>query len=378
MLYVGLDIHSKHIAICVINQGGRIVRRDVVRRVDQMMAVLQQLPDRFEVCYEASCGYGCFHEWFTPLASRVVVAHPGRLALIFRSPRKNDRNDAENLAKLLLVGIVPAVHVPTAEVRAWRETITFRRRLVEKQTRVKNGLRALLRTVRVAPPNEIRLWSRKGLGWLRGLAFCQPLQAFKRDLLMEELAALAAQIGRVERELNRISKDNASVWQLRSIPGVGARTAEAVVAFLDDPHRFPNSKAVGSYFGLVPTQDQSGSTNRLGHITREGSATVRQLLTEAVWQAARRSPTVRAYLERVRRNDPERRKIAVVATAHYLVRTMWAMLKHGTLWRERIDQGPAAGLPWDPEAGSQARSAVPAAPLPGQTRRSRKARVEGT
>ena len=50
--------------------------------------------------------------------------------------------------------------------------------------------------------------------------------------------------------------------------------------------------------------------------------------------AARRSPTVKAFLERVQRGDPERKKKAVVATAHYLVRVMWAMLKHGTLWRE--------------------------------------------
>jgi transposase len=123
---------------------------------------------------------------------------------------------------------------------------------------------------------------------------------------------------------------------LRSIPGVGPRTAEAVAAFIDDPHRFPDSKRIGAYFGLVPSQDQSGSTNRLGHITRQGSATVRQLLTEAVWQAARRSPTVRAYLERVQRGEADRRKIAIVATAHYLVRVMWSMMKHGTLWQENV------------------------------------------
>ena len=100
------------------------------------------------------------------------------------------------------------------------------------------------------------------------------------------------------------------------------------------PHRFPDSKRVGAYFGLVPSQDQSGSTNRLGHITREGSATVRQMLTEAVWQAVRRSPTMRAYLERVQRGEADRRKIATVATAHYLVRVMWSMMKHGRLWKE--------------------------------------------
>jgi transposase len=50
---------------------------------------------------------------------------------------------------------------------------------------------------------------------------------------------------------------------------------------MDDPHRFEDAKAVGRYFGLVPSQDQSAERNRLGHITREGPAVVRQLVAEA-------------------------------------------------------------------------------------------------
>ena len=168
------------------------------------------------------------------------------------------------------------------------------------------------------------------------LAFDNFMHALKRDLLAEEIIRLSDQLRRVEKELERYSADSVAVRILRSIPGVGPRTAEAVAAFIDDPHRFADSKRVGAYFGLVPSQDQSGSTNRLGHITREGSATVRQMLTEAVWQAVRRSPTVRAYLERVQRGEPDRRKIAIVATAHYLVRVMWSMMKHGTLWQETV------------------------------------------
>jgi hypothetical protein len=65
---------------------------------------------------------------------------------------------------------------------------------------------------------------------------------------------------------------------------------------------------------------------------------VRQLLAEAAWQARRRSPRVWAFFERVRRGDPQRKKIALVATAHYLVRVMWSMLKHGTTWEENPAQ----------------------------------------
>jgi transposase len=148
--------------------------------------------------------------------------------------------------------------------------------------------------------------------------------------------------------LNHQAGHSPSVARLRTIPGVGVRTAEAVAAFIDDPRRFANAKAVGRYFGLVPSQDQSGEKDRLGPITREGAPVVCQLVAEATWQALRRSPTVRAYFERVRRSDPQRKKIAPVATAYYLVRVMWAMLKRGTAWQE------------DPAPANEPRTVVPA------------------
>ena len=334
MFHVGLDIHSKHISLCALNETGQLIHRSRVRSIDQMMHVLEGLPDRFEVCYEASCGYGHYHDLLRPVAARVLVAHPGQLRLIYRSKNKNDRNDAERLAKLLYLGEVPTVHVPSLDVRTWRELITCRSQIIAKRTRAKNSLRALLRGAGVTPPRNPGLWTKKGMAWLRQLDLPTPSQQLRRDLLMEEIESLTRQIRRIEHQLNHLAQRSPAVFRLRTIPGVGVRTAEAVVAFVDDPDRFRNAKAVGRYFGLVPRQDQSGDKNRLGHITREGAPVVRRLLAEAAWQAIRRSPTVRAYFERTQRGDPQRKKIALVATAHYLVRVMWSMLKRGTVWQE--------------------------------------------
>jgi transposase len=123
------------------------------------------------------------------------------------------------------------------------------------------------------------------LKWLRQLELPTFWQQLRRDLLLEEIETLAKRVRRIEQELNRQARRTSAVEQLRTIPGVGPRTAEAVAAFVDDPQRFPNAKAVGSYFGPVPSRDQSGDRNRLGHITREGAPVVRQLVAEAAWQA---------------------------------------------------------------------------------------------
>jgi transposase len=334
MLHVGLDIHTKHISICVLNETGQCIHRSRVRSIDQMVTVLEGLQDRFEVCYEASCGYGHYHDLLSPLATRVLVAHPGQLRLIYRSNNKHDRNDAERLAKLLYLGEVPTVHVPSLNVRTWRELITCRSQVIAKRTRAKNSVRALLRGAGTSPPAHPALWTKAGMAWLRKLELPTASLLLRRDLLVEEIDSLTRQVRRIEQQLNRLAQQSPAVLRLRSIPGVGVRTAEAVAAFVDNPDRFRHAKAVGRYFGLVPRQDQSGDKNRLGHITREGAPVVRRLLAEAAWQALRRSPTVRAYFQRAQRDDPQRKKIALVATAHYLVRVMWSMLKRGTFWQE--------------------------------------------
>ena len=298
MFYVGLDIHDNSIVICVLGEIGHVVRRAQVRTIDEMMRMIEARPDRFEVCYEASCGYGHYHDLLRPVAARVLVAHPGQLRLIFRSKNKNDRNDAERLASLLCLGETPTVYVPSPEVRAWRELINCRSQVTAKRTRAKNSVRALLRSAGVVPLKQPGLWAKRGLAWLRQVPLPTASQQSRRDLLLEEIETLIRQIQRIEQQLNHQAHCSPAVTCLRTIPGVGVRTAEAAAAFIDDPHRSPHSKSVGWYFGLVPSQDQSGEKYRLGHITREEEPVVLQLVAEASWQAIRRSPTVRAFFER--------------------------------------------------------------------------------
>jgi len=343
MWSVGLDVHQAWSCMCILDEHGKVVNRmTVAGRWPKLVAELEKLNHPMAVCFEASCGYGHLYEQLSRLAQRVVVAHPGQLRLIFRSKRKNDRVDAEKLAKLLYLDEVPVVHVPDVNVRDWRSLIQFRNRLIARRTRTKNALRALLRGHGIATPARQGLWTGKGQAWLAGLELPTPQAALQRDLLLDELTEVSARIKRVEQELNKMARQHPGVRLLRTIPGVGPRTAEAVVAWIDDPRRFARNKQIGTYFGLVPCQDQSAQANRLGHITREGPSIVRKLLTEASWQGIRHSPEIRAYFERVQGGDPDRKKIALVATAHHLLRAMLAMLRNNQPWRGSVQNQKVA------------------------------------
>jgi len=236
------------------------------------------------------------------------------------------------LALLMYLDQMPAVHVPRIDVREWRRLIEYRRSLVAKRTRCKNQLRTWARRHGLTSPRN--LWSKAGLAWLTDQVVDSDAAMLERDLLLDELATLDGQLKRVTDRLDQRGKQHPGVMLLQTIPGVGPRTAEAVVAYIDDPRRFSHSKKVGAYFGFTPILDASAATHRLGHISREGPASVRQLLTEVAWQAKRKSPTVQAYFDRITGGKTERNKIAIVATAHYLLRCMYAMLRNGETWRE--------------------------------------------
>lgn len=337
MLTIGLDTHLRTSTLCILDEHGRRIKTPTIRGPwTKTVEFLGTLGDRFRIVFEASCGYGPLHDAIASLAhaSRVVVAHPGRLRLIFRCKRKNDRVDAQKLAKLLYLDEVPEAHVPSIDGRAWRELIEFRRRSIDRRTMTKNGLRALLRAHGVVVPREVRhLWTRRGRVWLEAVELPTAAARLRRELLLGELDHAESVVAKVTAELDRIAEAHQGVKLLRSIPGVGPRTAEAFCAYVDDPHRFDRVNAAGAYFGLVPSQDATGAVNRLGHITKQGPATVRKLLVEAGWQVIRKDPAMRAFFDRVAAGKKERRKIALVAVAHKLARSMLAMLRSGEVWR---------------------------------------------
>lgn len=335
MLTVGLDVHQALTVACVLDEHGKEIETRTIRGGwESTVAWLAGLRERAQVCFEASIGYGPLHDGLSRIAERVVVAHPGQVRLIFRSKQKHDRADAKKLASLLFLDQVPPVHVPGVDVRGWRALIEHRRRLIDRRTKAKNGLRAAMRAAGLRPPRRGHwLWTRAGLAWAAAVELPSEPEACRRDVMLAELDHFERLIELVTDRLDRLARRHPGVTLLMTIPGVGPRTAEAIVAYIDDPRRFGRVRAIGGYFGLVPRQDQSAGRNHLGRITKSGPATARKLLVEAAWSAARWCEQARAFCARVMRGDPDRKKIAMVALAHKLLRMMLAMLRSGEACR---------------------------------------------
>ena len=301
--------------------------------------VLRQKPDRvvIEVCPLA----GWVSDVVREQRMELQVAGTNEQRSRWRNvKRKSDRRDALKLAQKSALTELKLVHVPENGVRQWRALINYRQQLVKRRTRIKNHLRSLLL-------RENRSWIRGKGGWTiaaveklaaQSLALSEAGAAeLWRGILAVELEALRTtenQLGEVERRLNQIGKADRRVQLLQTAAGVGPRLSEALVAQFDDPGRLGNSKEVGPYLGLVPKRWQSGETEVLGHITRQGSSTVRALLVEASWVGLRYNPWMREVYHRVKRGSKTRRKIAIVAVARRLAVRCWAMLRDDAPWRE--------------------------------------------
>jgi transposase len=167
------------------------------------------------------------------------------------------------------------------------------------------------------------------------------LWLFQVHCELQQLERVEGQIEGVEEKLKERANADGRVEQLRTAPYVGPRLGEAVVAILDDPHRFKSGRQVSCYAGLTPRRWQSGESDRQGHISHAGNGLLRQLLVEIAWLGVRGHTWMTEVYEQVRRGSDKRKKIAIVAVARRLLVKLWAMLRDGTPWK---DPDPAKAM----------------------------------
>jgi transposase len=259
---------------------------------------------------------------------------------------KSDRKDADKTLGMEVMNRHSYVHMPAAAVRQWRELISYRDDLVSRVTACKNRLRSIFDRQGQRWPAGSAGWTSAALEQLRSIA--RPLdecdgENLWRGMLYEELLSLShaqARLASVSGKLDQMAEGSPRVRRLKTAPGVGNRTAEIVVAMLDDAKRFHNVGQVGAYTGLTPRLCQSGAMDRQLGISHAGSKLLRKMLVQASWAGQQTNPWMKEVFERVAAGKKERKKKAIVAVARKLFVRFWAMDRDQKDWN-----GPAAVTP---------------------------------
>ena len=329
MIYIGMDVHPQSTTFCLFDPATEKRRqyRTVTRptTAEAIREVLAPLERQCQVAFEVGTQAQWIAQIVRPLAGEVQVANASRMPWLFRDGRKNDKLDARKLATLLYLKQLPQVHLPPADVSAWRALINHRRTLVKRRTILKNQIRSIVRAFGYRCPHK-SCWTRIGKVWLLSLTF-DDARKWMIQWLLEELRLADERIADLERTLEAIAETQSNVALLRTIPGIGPRTAEAIVAFTDCIERFPDRKRFASYFGMTPTEDSSGLIRRHGHISKRGPSVVRWLVGEAAHRVIARCPALRAFFDRILRGKKDRYKTAVVATGRKVLSVCYGMMR---------------------------------------------------
>ncbi len=251
--------------------------------------------------------------------------------------RKTDRDDALKLARMAAMGELKGVHTPSLQHREFRSLVKYRKTLDGRINKTKNAIRAWFVNHGIEIATGEKAWhtGREHINSFRKpLADCGPDELWKGELDIELtiLDSLSQQITGVVKKLEAIGKNDERIKRVQTIPGVGPRTAEILVACLDDPHRFENGRQVSAYFGLVPRQYQSGETDRNGRITKRGNPLARTILVECAWASLRYNPWAKGVYERICGKQKTRKKKAAIALARKIAVIAWAMLRDEKDW----------------------------------------------
>ena len=343
--YIGFDIDCKKTVVCVVQKDKKDLYATIGPDIESMKKYLvgqkKGFSGKTHLVFEISGQAGFLYDSLINSVDHLTVANPSKMTWIFMTTKKNDRIDAFKMAKLLSIGQVPGVHMPSKEVRQWRETILHRKKMIGRRVQIKNRIRATFKGQGYNEPlHKGGWWKKSNLLWMREI--CQQemgefdLWHLHLSNLLDEFDLLKMQIKNTTAYLDRYLATQPGGKLLMSIPGVGPRTSETVLAYTDDVSRFDNFKQYCSYFGMVPKLDESGSCRRLGHITKHGPAAVRWVICECSWMAIRKSKALNAFYERVRCGQDGRKKIAIVAVGRKLLSIMRAMLISGELYNEKL------------------------------------------
>jgi transposase len=212
------------------------------------------------------------------MGHEVIVANPRKVRLITQSVKKNDRMDAEQLARLARVDpqLLAPIRHRGPEAQGDLAVIRARAELVDCRTALINTARGL------AKPMGERLKSCDADYVKESLAdgLNEATQNAIRPLL-KSVEEITRQIGVYDKKIQEIEKRYPETKVLKQVHGVGTLIGLTFILTLEDAERFEHSRDVGPYLGLTRKLRDSGESQPELGISKAGDMLLRRLLVQA-------------------------------------------------------------------------------------------------
>jgi transposase len=333
--FIGIDLGKRTYEMAVIGMNGKVTPNKGLTSTEGRQGLYRKLEATDRVALEAgNLAFEMAKEMKSRVGCEVVVLNASRLALIYGSMKKTDKEDSLKLAKLVQRfdnDELPVVAVPSDKEMKRRKLLGAYRQAKGDRTRAVNRLHALFLhqglTDVVKKDLAKKVWRDQAVARITGFEATEAVYVLAKIELAEQ------RIAELQGEMDKEREGDEQIRLLETIPGVGPLVAFAFVSYVD-VDRFDNAAQVSNYFGLVPRVDISCSLVKYGGITKRGNGYLRSLLVQAAWVAVR-SRQGGALRERFEDRKERSKKKTVVGIARRLACLMYTVLKSGAKYEVR-------------------------------------------
>ncbi len=273
---IGIDLGDKWSHLCVLDEAGEIDEEGRIRTTPDAMRKRFEASERCRIAIETGTHSLWVHRLLEELGHEVFSANPRAVRLIYRSKDKDDRLDAERLARIARLDprLLSPVRQRGKSVQIDRAVLHSRDILVRARTKLINHTRGIVKSLGGRLPS------------CSAPCFAtNAREAIPKELrpalvpVLESISMLTVRIRRCEKHIRKLlAKRYPETEVLSQIQGVGPLTALSFVLVIEDPTRFPSSRMLGAYLGLCPRRSQSGGQDPELRITKAGDSDLRRLL----------------------------------------------------------------------------------------------------
>ncbi len=335
---VSMDIHKKFSKVVVLSPDGEVLEEERVAHGDrrEMGAYFARFHPGTDVVMEATFNWPWIADIAEKMGLRPHLGHPRRLREFAKGLPKTDRKDAIFQGKIWLAGeLFPESYMAPRSVRRMRSLFRLRLLWVRMRTMLKNNVHGQFFKLGLVLDGEASdLFSPKGRQVLQSLRLTSDDRAeLERKLALIDV--LSKHITDLDPLIERCIKKDKRARLLKSLPGVGDKTAYAILAEVGDFGRFPNGRALASYAGLLPIPRESAEKEKERHTSSACNRFLRWAFLETVTGAVRSSRRMKSLHARVRARNPKRPGKARVAVAREVGELAHLLVTRGVLYEEK-------------------------------------------
>jgi transposase len=337
---IGLDLAKSVFQVHAVAKDGRVVIRRALRR-SQLLEFFRSV----EPCLVGLEACASAHHWANAIGQfgHTVRMMPPAYVKAYVKRNKTDAADAEAICEAVTRPTMRFVPIKSPEEQGAGMVLKTRELFIRQRSQTANAMRAHLAELGIVAATGMTSIA-KLVAILRDDDDARLPSAARAALLemAEQIEGLTARIEALDTKIMTAVKADETARRLTSIPGVGPIIAATVRAMIQDPAAFRTGRDLAAWIGITPRANSSGGKERLGRISKRGNKQLRTLLivgATSILKQARRGVKLPAWVVSLIARRPY--KVAAVALANKMARTIWALLVKGGSYQATAIMGRA-------------------------------------